>query len=849
MVLPHSTLPVSPAPRRGLRALAGARVALLVVLVAVGALGSVAAGVAAQPAPDDPSPAQGHAEVIAHGVAPMPAARLAWRVVEDTAEAPADAEVEEYSLGFALAEGGAIVLDDADGPSRTRLAGGEAAFVPRGLRQERSSLGDDPVAYYRLALVPAAAADDAGGDEPLFAGDPFPAPRGDEFDLDLVRDVLEPRETTALDDPGSPTLLLVTAGTVQVETEEGETVELTAGEAAALTGDLVIAGAGRGDGAFVAAQIGPEVPAAPAPPTPTPRPSREAGTLTLRVRGCPAPLTAAGLLATEDPDFAEECDPVAPGSAPALLNPAGRRVAPTAIDERSRTYRWEGLAFGTYGVARVTTPAGYADQSLAVREIVVLAENEVELSAASPEAALTLYFFRPQATGTIELRVFGCPPGMTEESLEPDACQPQTDGFEVLVGHGREGDPRLTLADAERDGDVFRFEDLAIFPPGEDEPYGYQINETDLPAGYTDFLLTGDVGDTGGRQLPYVELADDPTAEVAIYNLGLTEGTASLALTAAVCPVAYAGEAWGADCTDPAADVAFTLTGAADETTRRTDDAGEAAFGGLNPGSYRLAADVPGDFAGSFVLCADTALTEGFELPVVPVDPNDRNAVTVDLPPGVDLGCEWFIIPDEARGGTGSLTVTLVACPGPRPEEFVGDFCFPPIEEPGLVSLAFLVGADGSTLPPTATGASSVTWEGLAFGDYRLNVSSAAPGYEAVGPDGEDFPADGLAITIDEGEPGAALTVYFFPPAEAAPLDGDTDGDGLDDGQELDVVGTDPESADTDGDGIGDGAEIDDGTDPTDPNGPAPPPDTDGDGVDDETETANGTDPTDPGSG
>ena len=403
MPLPRPTLPVSPAPRPGLRALAGARALLVVVLVATGALGAVAAGVAAQGAPDDPSPAQGHAEVIAHGVAPMPAARIAWRVVEDTAEAPADAEVEEYSLGFALAEGGAIVLDDADGSGRARLAAGEAAFVPRGLRQMRSSLGDDPVAYYRLALVPAAAADDAGGDELLFASDPFSAPRGDEFDLDLVRDVLEPRETTALDDPGSPTLLLVTAGTVEVETEEGETVELTAGEAAALTGDLVIAGAGRGDGAFVAAQIGPEVPPAPAPPTPTPRPSREPGTLTLRVRGCPAPLTAAGLPATEDPHYVQKGPPV---------------------------------------------PAGYVDQSLAVREIVVLAENELELSAASSEAALTLYFFRPEATGTIELRVFGCPPGMTEESLEPDACQPQTEGFEVVVGHGREGDPRLTLAGA-----------------------------------------------------------------------------------------------------------------------------------------------------------------------------------------------------------------------------------------------------------------------------------------------------------------------------------------------------------------------------------------------------------------
>jgi hypothetical protein len=69
----------------------------------------------------------------------------------------------------------------------------------------------------------------------------------------------------------------------------------------------------------------------------------------------------------------------------------------------------------------------------------------------------------------------------------------------------------------------------------------------------------------------------------------------------------------------------------------------------------------------------------------------------------------------------------------------------------------------------------------------------------------------------------------------------DTDGDGLDDGREVNVLGTDPTKTDTDGDGLGDGVELstEDGyeTNPTEP-------DTDGDGLTDgDEQTSYGTDP------
>jgi hypothetical protein len=84
------------------------------------------------------------------------------------------------------------------------------------------------------------------------------------------------------------------------------------------------------------------------------------------------------------------------------------------------------------------------------------------------------------------------------------------------------------------------------------------------------------------------------------------------------------------------------------------------------------------------------------------------------------------------------------------------------------------------------------------------------------------------------------------------PNDPDTDGDGITDGYELIVLGTDPDLADSDFDGIGDGLELSYGLDPTKADNPdvdqpleAPDDltlDTDGDGISDWGEELAGTD-------
>ena len=96
-------------------------------------------------------------------------------------------------------------------------------------------------------------------------------------------------------------------------------------------------------------------------------------------------------------------------------------------------------------------------------------------------------------------------------------------------------------------------------------------------------------------------------------------------------------------------------------------------------------------------------------------------------------------------------------------------------------------------------------------------------------------------LTWDFAERGPILprtTVEYRLGRGADPLSADTDGDGLSDGQEVNVYRTTPTNADTDGDGLKDGEEVGRDTNPLAT-------DSDGDGLLDGWEVAQGLDPVD----
>src|SRR5215213_11714865 len=207
---------------------------------------------------DDPSPATRHAQVIAQGVAPLPADEIAWRLTVDRALPPTRADAEERPAGFILAEKGVVALVDQDGTRLARIAPGEAVWTEPGVARAVIGIERKSPSYYDIALVPATEV--AEGDPDVLGGAPFVAPTGETFDIDLIRDVLNRAEESVVSTGPSPALLLVTSGTTFVESSSG-LVEMTTGDAAQVAGDVVITGASRAPAAFVVARIGAEVPA------------------------------------------------------------------------------------------------------------------------------------------------------------------------------------------------------------------------------------------------------------------------------------------------------------------------------------------------------------------------------------------------------------------------------------------------------------------------------------------------------------------------------------------------------------------------------------------------------------
>jgi hypothetical protein len=146
---------------------------------------------------------------------------------------------------------------------------------------------------------------------------------------------------------------------------------------------------------------------------------------------------------------------------------------------------------------------------------------------------------------------------------------------------------------------------------------------------------------------------------------------------------------------------------------------------------------------------------------------------------------------------------------------------------------------DGSETGTTEDDEQDTDGDGLYDVD-ETDVYMTDPEDTDTDDDGAD---DGLEIYSgtdpldDESQPGESGTA-------------DSDNDGLYDIDETGVYMTDPDEADTDGDGVDDGQEIYDGTDPLDPNsvaGDTEPEDTDGDGLYDQDEVnVYGTDPNEP---
>ncbi|MGC4107722.1 MAG: hypothetical protein QM753_15480 [Thermomicrobiales bacterium] len=280
-----------------------AAVALTLLLAGTSVIHALAQAVG----PAAPSPAQGHASVIASGIASIPDGAKRWRVL--TQEASEDAVYQVVpSTGFVYSNGTPLILIDVASARRQRLALGEAAFIDTDQQIGVSSLG----ARQQFMVLELGASGTQPTSPAQFVSGPFDATAGD-YDVALVRDVLNQDESGSIPAGSLPTLVYAVSGSITVKAGSNSTT-LDAGQADTFKGDLTITGE-TGGATYIAAHIGAKLPsvatpvstATPVPATPT---ATTAPTETPAPTSTPQPTatTAPSPTATEDPATAIDTD-------------------------------------------------------------------------------------------------------------------------------------------------------------------------------------------------------------------------------------------------------------------------------------------------------------------------------------------------------------------------------------------------------------------------------------------------------------------------------------------------------------------------------------------------------------
>lgn len=593
------------------RALGSLAIAVLLTLAIAGS-----ATLAQSPNPAGPSLAQGHAEVIAHGAALLPRVPVIWRVATQPAQLPRNAPVAGRVLGFVLADRGTFLITDAASGDQTRLAPGEAVFVPDGARQTRASLGSGPAQYVALDLIPAADVGIIGTGRLVYAGDPFTAPRG-RHDLDLVRDVLHPLETTSLAATGAPTAIIVTAGSLRVQ-NGARTETLAAGQAGSFQGDLTLTGTGSGDTAFAAALIGPEIPEPTAPQaTAAPAATAPAGTgsLTITTRQCPpdrsvTPSSSLDTLAAVCPVISTGIDYQLTFQIGVAFKPNGPLAHPLTIADATpdadSSFTWNNIPFAAYRVAQTKLPAGTRPLLVSPHLAVPLPITAFVAPAGDPNAPsgqphqqVNVYDFPTSAVGSghpgqIAVHVYACPAGQNPGNVNPAACTaPAPPGYDFKLTGGS-GGPR-TLADAPGgvQGDGFSWFNLDFGT--------YHLTQTayDAADGYDAYWIRPGDGISGSPDQGYdlTLSAATPVLQVYVYEFqnATPPATGVIRVTTHLCPpgMTLATLDRGA-CTVTQQGMDFSLTGnllPRPYTLADALDAGDGAFAWpqLPFGSYHVA--------------------------------------------------------------------------------------------------------------------------------------------------------------------------------------------------------------------------------------------------------------------
>lgn len=470
------------------------------------------------------SPASGHAQVVAQGVATLPDGQIVWQV--ETLAAGNETPVQLTGPAFIVTTDAGVLVSEPARQRDVRLAPGEAHFLHAEVAADVWSLGEAEATFQAWSLAP----ESETSADASFVSDPFGAPAGAR-DLNLVRDVLSPDEATQIDNGDAFALILATGAAATAVNAAGEAVELAVDTPAVQTGPFSITVTGSDPATVVVGLIGPSVslptaedPGADEPDATPEATSPDGGAIRLVTYTCPAEVD----LAAATP---ETCSDDGFGSGQWTLY-GGSLEGPASPALEGGVWIWQGLGAGNYRIVLDVFPDAYERFAIDLYDYAGRDGSEINVTVADdlPNLFINAYFLDPQepegeplGESSLGLLFYECPPETTTDTLVDAAdagCAIRDTPFP------------MALTSAELPAELTSAVLLRVTGSAADES---QWQWSELPAGeYTLTIAEQEPGDsfyvqrpcvaepcpdTGGLGSSFDVVLDDDGATLIIYRI------------------------------------------------------------------------------------------------------------------------------------------------------------------------------------------------------------------------------------------------------------------------------------------------------------------------------------------
>lgn len=387
----------------------------------------------------------------------------------------------------------------------------------------------------------------------------------------------------------------------------------------------------------------------------------------------------------------------------------------------------------------------------------------------------------PRFTGSVSIQVESCPQGMTPQTLDASACDVIDPAAVFAINLlGADGNP---VADSVASDGQLAWSGL---------PFGtYTIDVPQLPEDVAEFLVT-DVDGVATSDLTVTIDRQSPDVARVLFTFPAETAQGTITLQVRGCPEGMTPDTLAGDFCDLAPEgyavqVTESATGEVLTLDDGTSDGASFTFGGLQTSGDQ-------DESGTYVV-SETTLPPGYAsyLIVGPAGEPSNTSVTVQLSedqPEAQVAVYNFVAQDSVStpgaaptatgpvineetpteeattdtGVTGSVTAQIWLCPeGSSSESYDASACS--LANGNYTISLYEPDGTAQTGADAAGDANTVTWTGLAPGDYFVEITGLPSGYDvAIAADAQTASnnANAYLATVAEDDPDAALAFYLF---------------------------------------------------------------------------------------